>query len=471
MKNNFCQKGFIQISVLITIIAGVMLVSGVGYFGIKTFETYRVKQEEKIKVGRELILAQQQQLDETTKEAGLLKQESQDTIKKLQEETSKRLDIIQRDATNKINDIQKRSEEELSKQKEKAEAQNTKNDSAAIISHWRQLIAYVECDFRYSDTGQLYLKSSGSGTVMRYALKSDIITVLTNKHVITDDNGFIASSCKVYFPDINSSFTSTNITTAFTKVDLGSIKIIDPNDNLKSLTSAQINLCRQKPDLGDEVVILGYPGIGSNNNITATNGIISGDDGTYYVTSAKVEQGNSGGAAIIVKDSCFLGVPTYAITGQVESLARILDVWGLLGSPIQTWELLGISTDGLGELTGYVVAKEKENDANSNSWFIRDPMINNYWKGCNSSSIFGKGPLDLSGVKITLYNSGFSETVGLSTCNDGGAWYIISNIPPGLYNVKLDVPSGWKQPIINKNPSTFMIDPIHDSVWFTIVKK
>ena len=70
---------------------------------------------------------------------------------------------------------------------------------------------------------------------------------------------------------------------------------------------------------------MGYPSIGSQTDITATEGIISGYDGNYYVTSAKVERGNSGGAAVALKDNCYLGIPTFVQVGDIESLARILD--------------------------------------------------------------------------------------------------------------------------------------------------
>jgi hypothetical protein len=69
---------------------------------------------------------------------------------------------------------------------------------------------------------------------------------------------------------------------------------------------------------------LGYPSVGAREGITATDGIISGFDKPYYITSAKIERGNSGGAAIHVKNNCLLGLPTLVVAGQVESLARIL---------------------------------------------------------------------------------------------------------------------------------------------------
>ena len=87
-----------------------------------------------------------------------------------------------------------------------------------------------------------------------------------------------------------------------------------------------VKTCVDKPVIGDQVVILGYPSVGAEEGITATEGIVSGIDDDYYVTSAKIEQGNSGGAAILVKNNCLLGLPTLVVAGKIESLARILPI-------------------------------------------------------------------------------------------------------------------------------------------------
>ena len=44
----------------------------------------------------------------------------------------------------------------------------------------------------------------------------------------------------------------------------------------------------------------------------------------YIVTDAKIDHGNSGGAAILIKDDCYLGIPSAAVVGSIESYGRIL---------------------------------------------------------------------------------------------------------------------------------------------------
>src|SRR3990167_5880605 len=105
--------------------------------------------------------------------------------------------------------------------------------------------------------------------------------------------------------------------------DSGYIKINATNQALRDLTSSSIKLCTSI-NIGDKLVVLGYPGVGSSDTITATEGIVAGIEQNYYVTSAKIEHGNSGGAAILLKDNCWLGIPSYGEVGSAETLGRIL---------------------------------------------------------------------------------------------------------------------------------------------------
>ena len=107
---------------------------------------------------------------------------------------------------------------------------------------------------------------------------------------------------------------------------MGVITLTALSEPLKVLASQSPSLCVSDPSLGDELVILGYPSIGDQKNVTVTEGIIAGFDGNYFITSAKVEKGNSGGVAVSLKNNCYLGTPTFSRVGEIELLARILDV-------------------------------------------------------------------------------------------------------------------------------------------------
>lgn len=106
---------------------------------------------------------------------------------------------------------------------------------------------------------------------------------------------------------INKKLTYNN--TKFTTSELGS-------NDLSSLKFKDIRSQNNvKPDLGAQINVLGYPGAGGDN-ISLTQGIYSGSvDETYFKTDAKVNSGNSGGAAFD-KDDKFMGVPTAVSGGQ-----------------------------------------------------------------------------------------------------------------------------------------------------------
>jgi len=198
-----------------------------------------------------------------------------------------------------------------------------KYDLVSIISKWRKRTARVVCKFG-TGTG------SGSGVLTYYdAGDGPRYGILTNKHVI-NYNGKTATSCTVTFPDSALTFTVTRdaeqIQTSTKGYDFGRLLVPTVNSYVISNAAGESELCKGTPVVGDELVILGYPRIGSGNDITATEGIISGFDGDYYITSAKVEQGNSGGSTILLKNNCMLGIPTFVELGNLEALARILKI-------------------------------------------------------------------------------------------------------------------------------------------------
>ena len=198
---------------------------------------------------------------------------------------------------------------------------NTEPNLSQIIAEWTPRVAYVVCGWNQDGIG------TGSG-IMAY-LDNVGIVAITNRHVI-EIRGYIPNACVIsnstgeyeidwisgvsnyqdpYFLGLNE--------------DFGYIRIDKYNQELSSLVNSPLKLC-YNVNIGDKLVVLGYPYIGSQNSITATEGIISGVEPNYYVTSAKIEHGNSGGAAILLKDNCYLGIPSASVVGTTESLGRIL---------------------------------------------------------------------------------------------------------------------------------------------------
>ena len=323
--------------ILIAVVLGIA-VSGEGvYIAIKNIEKYKDKiilQENILEYAVDALSAQQKELEKIKEELNIaqkgLDKKTKDLEKTIAAETKNLEDMIkQAEMKSAAVESARKAQEESAQNKisalEEKISQTKTYSLSSIISDWRPLIANVECQFRYSDTGRLDQKSSGSGIAIKFGNTPSAI--LTNKHVLIDGSGYGADSCSAKLLDSNETLSSSDIRSSAKDYDLGYIYINNPSDYFKNLTSNFPALCSQKPSLGDEIVVLGYPSIGSKNNLTATEGIVSGFDGDYFVTSAKVEQGNSGGAAILLKDNCLLGIPTFVTLGKVESLARILDIW------------------------------------------------------------------------------------------------------------------------------------------------
>ena len=225
--------------------------------------------------------------------------------------------------------------------------------TADTIEKWKPRVAYIECSWArenevLSGSGFLFSETTSDG--------DNTEMIITNRHII--ENGTDADFCMVVLPDDEKVFViykedfvknPTGADMAFLNLRKGylfdlSTGSSDPvNQNSGFITQAAINnsyfnecnTLTDKPRLGEEIIVLGYPGIGSQDSMTATKGMISGYDGDYYITDAKIEHGNSGGIAISVKNSCYLGIPTDVRTGEMESFGRIMDVEKVINDMIQ----------------------------------------------------------------------------------------------------------------------------------------
>lgn len=220
--------------------------------------------------------------------------------------------------------------------------QSQQNSSIELIKKFSPAIVKLTCAVNSNDSSQ------GSGTLF-FNPGNGVFTIFTNYHVIKTDDGSPPLCIVTVYPN------SPSLTGAlayksqagsfkdFGGLDISAFSVEAIDDSVgQSLfgqsTSKPFSYLQQlaldgkttvlcgQPQIGEKVFILGYPALGGDS-ITVTDGIIAGveNDGItkYYKTSAKVEHGNSGGAAIL-ENGCFLGIPTLAISGSVESLAYIL---------------------------------------------------------------------------------------------------------------------------------------------------
>ncbi len=218
--------------------------------------------------------------------------------------------------------------------------------SLYFITSIAKIICGVDYNSYYGEYDSYY---SGSGSIWFY---ENEYWVITNEHVLKDveeclviitkdsglaaqdyDEAFQTNQVIMYGVDFDRWFTIP--TTGF-DVALAILKEVPGNNQPLSLLYDVAMLpnptdCSDYFPIGTKVAVFGYPSIGSDSVITLTDGIISSfesvGDASYYLTSAKIEQGFSGGLAFTdIREgvSCVVGIPTFVISGQLESLGRIL---------------------------------------------------------------------------------------------------------------------------------------------------
>lgn len=179
-------------------------------------------------------------------------------------------------------------------------------------------VVFLECGANDADNYLL-----GSGTLVDADGR-----ILTNAHVLGLNPHM--SRCLVLIPDDKTIYYA-DVREVWDDLDLAAIEIIGiwASKTVSRFQDGQVtfnhvsNICKAEDmDYGDEIWIVGYPAVGGFT-LNVTDGIISGVAGGYIKTSAKIEQGNSGGAAFH-ESGCWIGIPTFAKVGDIESIGYIL---------------------------------------------------------------------------------------------------------------------------------------------------
>jgi S1-C subfamily serine protease len=184
-----------------------------------------------------------------------------------------------------------------------------------------QIVALIEMD------GQLTEGWTGSGTII-----SEDGLILTNAHVVLSDRYYqvvdliVAITVAQDLPPQQMFYA--DILQADANLDLAVIKVRSDIDggpaNFADLNIPPVLLGdSQSLGLGEELIIIGYPGIGGET-ITLTRGEVSGftsqeqyGNRAYIKTSATFAGGNSGGLAATQKGE-IIGIPTQLGSGDIN---------------------------------------------------------------------------------------------------------------------------------------------------------
>jgi S1-C subfamily serine protease len=186
-----------------------------------------------------------------------------------------------------------------------------------------QIIAIINLN------GQLVQGWTGSGTVI-----SEDGLILSNAHVVLSDRFFDVVDLVVSITTAQDQppepMFFANVVQADRRLDLAVIKVRSDLDgapaDFSALEIEPVKIGQSESlQLGDPIVILGYPGIGGET-ITLTRGEVSGftaeapyGNRAFIKTSATIAGGNSGGLAATPQGE-IIGIPTQVGSGELEGL-------------------------------------------------------------------------------------------------------------------------------------------------------
>jgi S1-C subfamily serine protease len=164
-------------------------------------------------------------------------------------------------------------------------------------------------------------ESAGSGTVVL-----DGQHVLTNAHVVRTDTGRVCTGLSIGLSDGIEEEPNEWIAATVVAFE-GGMTDSSGNATLPDLAvlvlsratgRRAIPVAEQQLDLNEEIVVLGFPGIGGQT-ITLVRGVLAGvgesEGHEVLKTDADISPGNSGGAAFDM-DGVLVGVPTFSSVAE-----------------------------------------------------------------------------------------------------------------------------------------------------------
>lgn len=286
-----------QKKIMLVVLAGLILFIG-GIFSYNKINSYIQDQNAKTATANQLIQEQKQAIADT-----------QTKIDEIEAKNQAEVDSL----TGKVASVDQK-------------ASQNDSDVTSIVNQWKNYIADVRCIWINED-----ITNEGSSSLIGNGTN---VIVLTNAHVLTYDNTppdycvvgvYGVGGRTVQYSAKNFVYTQNQDTA---RIHLDDTLQATDNHMFNYLTRNSINMkvCDNNVEIGDKLVVLGYPVNGSPDGLTVTQGVVSGSDGDYWITDAKIDHGNSGGAAVLLKNSCWLGIPTWVQTtnGSFESYGRIL---------------------------------------------------------------------------------------------------------------------------------------------------
>ena len=188
----------------------------------------------------------------------------------------------------------------------------------------------------------------GSGSIV-----GDGSYVLTNQHVSGDGECDLSIWLTDSTADAPSKYLRGEVIVSDAERDLAVVRMVDSSGQpFVDSSRVPMKLSVSVPQLGEKITILGYPGLGGET-ITLTSGDFSGVDKSenfdYYKTTANMNPGVSGGAALNSAGE-LVGIPTAGRGAEIACEDRADCVAN--GSTIGLLRPAGLAKEILDRITG-----------------------------------------------------------------------------------------------------------------------
>ncbi len=277
------SKGFIQTSILIAIVIGLVVIGGIGYFGVRSYQ-----KEQIAKSAQDDVIQESNNATNTTEVVGIIDGSEIETLRKEIEELKKQRSFPTQVQTQEL--VSSSEIEELRKEIEKIKEQSfstqtQETDPSAITLNGKIALSNAEIIKKVGSTVVFIETDNSKGTGM---LIDPTGFILTNAHVVAG-----TFTAKIKLSD-NRTFIALVIGRN-EKVDLAILQI--DGNNFPKVELGNSDEMAQ----GDEVFTLGYP-FGIEGDVSFKEGTISRriDNGefVFFETSAEIHPGNSGGPLV-----------------------------------------------------------------------------------------------------------------------------------------------------------------------------
>ena len=219
--------------------------------------------------------------------------------------------------------------------------------------------------YSYNRLSEIYtLEQYGSAVLIAKNI------LLTNAHVITDDNNNLTlqyEACQtVSDQQAPKCFSTLQLLKYDKDADLALLQIVNPSNDMPDpvvLNSGTLNV-------GENIHIIWYPANGGET-ITTTQGTIAWFENGYYKTDANVDEGNSWWWGFD-NEWEFIGIPTFVVNGQTT-------LWYIIPTDIiKQFIVWGFGTTYKSKFSASFDKRLKSIYTTQTKWIIENNLFNHY---------------------------------------------------------------------------------------------